>query len=223
MPPAAGNRIAGPVDYPAMNRHSADDCDATRETLSARLDHEPGPVPDELLDEHLAGCGECSAFASGATALHRGLRLRPAEPVPDLVGAVLERVETPRRHRPEWARYALFAVALTQLLLAVPAVLFGDSLGASAHIARELGSWDVALAIGLLYAAWRPERASGLLPFAWALAGTMLLTAGLDVAAGRTTALVESHHLLELVGVILLAVLARPVLWRRPVRAAAVA
>ena len=51
----------------------------------------------------------------------------------------------------------------------------------------------------------------------------MLLTAGLDVAAGRTTAVVESHHVLELVGVILLAVLARPVLWRRPVRAAAVA
>lgn len=138
------------------------------------------------------------------------MRLREAEPVPDLVGAVLARVDTPRRSRPEWARYALFAVALSQLLLALPALLLGDSLGASVHIARELGSWDVALAIGLLYAAWRPARAAGLLPFAAALAGTMLLTATLDVVSGRQEAITESHHLLELAGLALLVVLARP-------------
>ena len=135
--------------------------------------------------------------------------------MPDLVGAVLARVETPQRFHPEWARYALFIVAATQLLLALPALLLGDSLGASVHIARELGSWDVALAVGLLYAAWRPERAGGLLPFAAALAGTMALTAVLDVTAGRQSVLSESHHVLELVGLSLLVVLARPT-WHRP-------
>ena len=79
-----------------------------------------------------------------------------------------------------------------------------------ADVARELGSWDVALGIGLLYAAWRPERAHGLLPFAAALAGALLVTAGFDVAAGREALLSESHHLLELLGVALLAVLAGP-------------
>jgi predicted anti-sigma-YlaC factor YlaD len=96
----------------------------------------------------------------------------------------------------------------------VPLVLFGRDLGASVHVARELGSWDVALAFGLLYAAWKPDKASGLLPFAAALAGAMMVTAVLDVASGRQSVLSESHHLLEIVGLALLVVLARPT-WRR--------
>jgi len=171
-------------------------------------------MDEATLDAHLVDCPTCAAFAVGSTQLHRASRLRTADDVPDLVGAVLARVETPKRSRPEWARYALFAVAFSQLLLALPALLLGDSLGASVHIARELGSWDVALAVGLLYAAWRPERAAGLLPFAAALAATMVLTAVLDVASGRESAFAESHHLLEIVGLVLLVVLARPA-WRR--------
>jgi len=189
------------------------DCDVYRDAISAGLDGEdPGPA-GATLSSHLTGCAACAGFAQHAGSLHRATRLRSAEPVPDLVGAVLARAETPRRSQPEWARYALFAVALTQLLLAMPLVLFGQDLGASVHVARELGSWDVALAVGLLYAVWRPDKASGLLPFAAALAGTMALTAGLDVAAGRQSILSESHHVLELIGLALLVILARPT-WR---------
>ena len=189
------------------------DCESYRDAISAGLDGEdPGPAGATLSD-HLAGCASCAAFVQHAGSLHRATRLRAAEPVPDLVGAVLARADTPRRRQPEWARYALFAVALTQLVLALPLVLFGQDLGASVHVARELGSWDVALAIGLLYAVWRPDKASGLLPFAAALAGTMAVTAGLDVLSGRQSVLSESHHVLELVGLALLVVLARPT-WR---------
>lgn len=188
-------------------------CDICRDALSAQLDGEDPGIEMSRLQLHLSGCPGCRAFAEGAVTLHRATRLRPAEPVPDLVGQVLARVATPHRSRPEWARYALFAVALTQLLIALPALLFGDSLGASVHIARELGSWDVALAVGLVYAAWRPERANGLLPFAAALAGTMMLTALLDVVSGREALLAESHHLLEVAGLVLLVVLAQPNWW----------
>jgi predicted anti-sigma-YlaC factor YlaD len=193
------------------------DCHAYRDAISAELDGEEPGLTVEELSHHLSTCTSCTAFADGARTLHRVTRLREAEPVPDLVGAVLARVETPQRHRPEWARYALFAVAFSQLLLAIPLMLFGNYLDATVHVARELGSWDVALAVGLLYAAWRPDRASGLLPFAAALAGAMAFTAALDVAAGRETALSEAHHVLELVGLALLVVLARPT-WRRPDR-----
>ena len=188
-------------------------CDVCRDALSAQLDDEDPGVDESRIQLHLSGCQQCREFAEGALTLHRATRLRPAEPVPDLVGAVLARVDTPRRARPEWARYALFAVAFTQLLIALPALLLGDSIGASVHIARELGSWDVALAIGLLYVAWRPERAPGLLPFAAALAGTMLLTALLDVVSGRESAISESHHLLEVAGLVLLVILAQPNWW----------
>jgi predicted anti-sigma-YlaC factor YlaD len=192
------------------------DCQLYRDAISASLDDETSGVEPAALELHLGTCGECRSFAEGASTLHRATRLREAEPVPDLVGAVLARVETPRRAPLEWARYALFAVALTQLILALPALVLGESMGASVHIARELGSWDVALAVGLLYAAWRPARAAGLLPFAAALAATLFFTAALDVASGRQSALSESHHLLELIGLALLVVLARPSWHRRP-------
>jgi predicted anti-sigma-YlaC factor YlaD len=68
-------------------------------------------------------------------------------------------------------------------------------------VARELGSWDVALAVGLLVAAWQPRRAAGLLPFAFALAGATALTAIVDIASGRAPAAGEALHLLDLVSV----------------------
>jgi len=192
------------------------DCEQLRDAISARLDGEEHPADGQAVADHLGDCVGCARFAEGAQVLHRTTRLRSAEPVPDLVGAVLARVETPKRREHEWARYALFAVALTHLVLALPALVLGDSVGASVHIARELGSWDVALAVGMLYAAWRPERAAGLLPFAVALAAALAFTAVLDVTSGRESAISESHHLLELIGVGLLALVARP--YRRPTR-----
>ena len=39
----------------------------------------------------------------------------------------------------------LLVVALTQLLIALPALVLGDEAGTTVHLARELGSWDAAL------------------------------------------------------------------------------
>jgi predicted anti-sigma-YlaC factor YlaD len=104
----------------------------------------------------------------------------------------------------------LVAVALTQLVLALPALVLGDDAGASVHVARELGSFDAAIAVGLLWAAWQPRRAAGLLPLAAALAGAMLLTGVLDVAGDDAPALGESRHLVEFAGLALLWALAHP-------------
>ena len=48
--------------------------------------------------------------------------------------------------------------------IAVPALIFGSDAGLPVHTARHLGSFDVALAVGFLFAAWRPSRIPGLLP-----------------------------------------------------------
>ena len=190
------------------------ECEPIREALSARLDGEalPPSLTDELVDEHVAGCRACAEFWAGASAQHRALRIRAAEPVPDLVHRILERVPASARPQPvrEWARYALFAVAATQLVLALPAVLLGEDPGASIHVARELGSFDVALGVGLLWAAWQPRRAAGLLPMVAALAGAMALTALLDVARDEAPFAGEAHHLLDLAGLGLLWALTHP-------------
>jgi predicted anti-sigma-YlaC factor YlaD len=184
-------------------------CDECREAISAQLDgEEPGaPFPD--VEAHVASCAECSRFAVTATELHRAVRVRAADSVPDLSRAILATASRPAAPR-EWARYVLLTVALTQLVLALPALFLGHDPGASTHVARELGSFDVALGIGWLVAAWRPSRAVGLLPFAAALAGTLMVTAVLDVADGRVGVLGEAHHVLDVVGLVVLWVLSRP-------------
>ncbi|MGB3411827.1 MAG: zf-HC2 domain-containing protein [Microthrixaceae bacterium] len=193
-------------------------CEICRDALSAQLDAEDPGVDLTQVHAHLDLCPGCRAFAAELEEMHRVIRLHPAEPIPDLTAQVLARVATPRRFRPEWARYGLFTVAMTQLLIALPALILGSDPGASVHVARELGSWDIALSIGMLYAAWRPERAAGLLPFALALAATMVVTATLDVTTGHTSLLGEAVHLFALVGLVLLMVLASSNWWsvRRP-------
>jgi len=200
-------------------------CAQIREGLSARLDGEdPGLDPAELA-AHLAGCPACTAHAAELDALHRAVRVREAEPVPDLTAAILaqapalggtapaRRADAPAapwwaigRERISTARWALLTVALTQLVLAGPALL--QRSGAE-HVSRELGAFDVALAVGLLVAAWQPWRAWGLLPAGLALGLVLAVTAIADVLTGNAEALGEAHHVLDLAGMVLLWLVAR--------------
>jgi predicted anti-sigma-YlaC factor YlaD len=189
-------------------------CDLVHEALSARLDDELPPIEAEALDAHLAGCPSCQAYARQLATLHRTWRVRSAEAVPDLTAAIMattaDRLPDPRpRPGIEWARYGTFAVGLTQLLLALPLMVLGTEGDAPLHATRELGAFAVALSVGMLVAAWQPQRASGLLPAALALGAGMLLTGLADVVSGHSPVLGEAHHAIELLGVVLLWRLAR--------------
>lgn len=196
------------------------DCSEIREAISADADGESPNIPPRQVARHLDRCAGCRSWAESVQLVHRAIRVQPAEPVPDLSAAIVEQAlghDGRRRPAPlpsvgqpvsSW-RWALFAVALTQLLLAGPALLLGDGAGDAVHAARELGAFDVALAIGLLVAAWQPARAWGLLPVAAALAVVMAGTAVLDVFDGSASTSGESHHVLDLAGVALLWLVAR--------------
>jgi predicted anti-sigma-YlaC factor YlaD len=185
-------------------------CDRVQEAISAALDHEPAQLDRATVDQHMAGCPACRAFTSGATVLQGRTRERATEEAPNLVGSVLNALplgpgsEAEGRWVPAGlagaARLALLLVALVQLVLAVPALVLGDESGASIHVARELGSWDVALAVAWIAVVLRPTRAVGLLPFAAALAAVMGATAVLDIMEGHRPVLDELHHALGLVG-----------------------
>ena len=203
-------------DHPTMS------CDPFREALSALLDGEAPTVEPAEVDAHVRSCAGCAAWADELGTLHRMVRVRAAEHVPDLTDRILATAPVPaaaRRARAaehiSTARWALFVVALTQLLLAAPALLLGEDAGATVHVARELGAFDVALAVGLLVAAWQPARAWGLLPVATALGLVMGVTALVDLIGGTATTLGEAHHLLDIMGVALLWVVAREPLGRR--------
>ena len=187
------------------------ECAAIRELLSAQLDQESTTEEEAIANAHLGRCAKCQAWWTEIGQVNRVLRVRLAEAVPDLATGVLARAHPPTVGRRQWVRLSLAAIAATELVLATPGLLLGEG-AASVHDARHLGSFGVAMSIGLLYVAWRPARAFGILPIVVALALTMLVSAVVDVTNGRTTSISEAHHVLEVAGLVLVWMLAgRPV------------
>ena len=109
-----------------------------------------------------------------------------------------------------WLRYVLLVIGLTMLAVGLPSLVLHDS-GRAVHLTRKLCAWDVAFGVGLLFAAWHPARAHGLLPMAAVLASAQLLGSVIDVTSGRSPLVNEAHHVLELVGVLVAWMLCRRV------------
>ncbi len=182
------------------------DCRIARETLSADLDGEVTSDEGIALRLHLTDCGSCQTYEAQLRQLHRSVRIREVDPVPNMVPAVLANARPPRLGRGEWIRYSLGLVAATNLFLGLPDFLLRPV--ADGHDNRHLGAFTIAVSIGLLFAAIRPQRAYGLLPFAAALGFTMLIGAAVDTVQGGQSLLAESTHILDLVGLSLLWLLA---------------
>lgn len=180
------------------------DCAQIRELISARLDGEASADESRWVDDHVAGCADCAAHLVASQRLDRLVRIRPAEPVPDLVGAVTARARPARLGRGGWLRPALAWTAVVLLVQSVPALVLGNAAGTDAHSARHLGAFGAALAIGFAYAAWKPHRAFGLLPFTAALVATTFVGVIADVASGERTPVAELVHVSELAGLALL-------------------
>jgi predicted anti-sigma-YlaC factor YlaD len=183
-------------------------CEEVRTTLSAMADDESGADERAIVERHLETCPGCRLYAERVTRLDRAVRIRPAEPVPDLVAVVTSRARPVRPGRGAWIRPSLVWIAIVLLVQGLPALVLGNTDGAEAHLSRHLGAFGVALAIGFLYAAWKPHRAFGLLPFTAALVATMVASAVFDLLDGGRSALAESTHLAELIGLTLLWMLA---------------
>lgn len=180
-------------------------CENFRLGISARLDGEDAGVDDATLAWHLASCDPCRRYESEAIALSRAVRVVSAEATPDLSPTIMaainaERAGASRRFDPQALRAGLIALAVVQMVLALPVLLFGREAGASVHIAREIGSFDFALAVGFLFVGWRPVRAYGMLPLVAALVACLGVTTAIDLVRETATAINESAHLLDLLG-----------------------
>jgi predicted anti-sigma-YlaC factor YlaD len=172
-------------------------CTQTRIAISAMIDGEDPGMPADRVTAHLASCGDCRAWKDSAEAVTRAVRVQPVK-VPDLTERVLAAVAADpareARGRRQVLRVALAVSALVQLLLGLP-MLFAGS-GEALHVSREMASFDVAIAVGYLFAAWRPARAAALVPVAVALSACLLVTSTLDVANNGALVAHEVGHLL---------------------------
>ncbi len=188
-------------------------CTHIRHAISARLDGEDPGVEPAVIETHLDTCARCREFAASAARLHRSTRVAPAPPMPDLTPSILAAIgadTTPPQHDTQLAlRWILAILAFVQIGVAVPALLLGSDAGLPVHAARHLGSFDIAVAVGFLFAAWRPARIPGLLPVVAALVACLVGSSLLDVIAGNTGALGEAHHATDFAGLAVLWLLSR--------------
>lgn len=193
------------------------DCDTCREAVSARADGEAEPVPAEDTDAHLATCAECRRWQEDAAALTRALRVRPAAGVPDLVADVLAAAPPapPVARTPGWSwRMGLAGVAVAQLTLGM-AQVFGVNTAAdhtghpagepvSAHLFNESTAWNLALGLGLLWTALRPQAASGMLPVTAAFVAVLVPFSVNDLLTGAVGVSRITSHAFLLLGLALL-------------------
>ncbi|MGH9041582.1 MAG: zf-HC2 domain-containing protein [Acidimicrobiia bacterium] len=185
-----------------INDNMGMECDHYRHAISARLDGEAAGIDAGALAGHLATCSACRNWEADVVNLTRSVRVASADPIPDLTPAILTaigREPVPARLDPAALRWGLAAVSIVQVVMAISTILWGTN-GITGHLTREVGSFDLALAVGFLYAAWRPARAHGMLPIVGALVACLAVTTTVDLTEGVTGAGAEAAHLLDLVG-----------------------
>ena len=173
-------------------------------------------MPRVVLDDHLAHCQECSTWLAAATRAGRLLRVSGVTP-PDLSEPVLRDVALPaarllRRRR--LVQLGLMLLAVLQWALAVPGA-WGENIGMGAamhmgaHQAHESAAWNVAVGAALLAVALRPARAAGTVPILLAFVAVLSVLSVPDLLAGAVTGARLGSHAGVVLGLVLVAVLAR--------------
>jgi predicted anti-sigma-YlaC factor YlaD len=94
---------------------------------------------------------------------------------------------------------------MAQFVIIIPALVLGHAgVGVPPQAARELGAFNLALAVGFVVAALRPGHARGMLPLVGTATACLIVLSAIDTANGATTLLAEVPHLIAVVGLVLM-------------------
>ncbi len=195
------------------------ECLTCRESLSARLDGEAEPAPADQVDAHLADCGACRAWLRHAEELNRLVRVRPAAPVPDLTQAILADAPVIEPAQGWGVRGALVCVAVAQVTLGLSQlvgvgatathVTHGGGPSVAGHLFNESTAWNLALGVGMLWAAFRPRATTGLVPMLAGFLVVLLAYSTHDLLTGTAPVSRVLGHGLLVVGLLLMIVVDR--------------
>jgi plastocyanin len=190
-------------------------CEPFQEALSAFADGELDPGAERAVRDHLDRCPDCRRRLQQIEALGRRVRVRTADPVPDLTSAVLAAAADrgPRRSRDRHGRGQRAGVRLRLAPVAVFLLVVGLGIGAgqlesraSHAVPRATGrALNAASCAGEVPAGQAPPndcRPAAAVPTAQvALRGHALSHPSLIVPAGTTVewinADLDAHHLVR--------------------------
>ncbi len=110
----------------------------------------------------------------------------------------------PRARRLDGLRAGLAVVALAEILVALPLLLF-----AARDVQRDTGAVDMALVVAFALVAWKPSRAAAIAPVVGTAALLLVLAALIDIAGDKTSVFGESPHAVTFVGWLLVWQIAR--------------
>lgn len=149
------------------------DCEDIQAALSARLDGEEYQIDDDIIDAHLQGCAECSAYWEKITRLQRELSFTDSvdtpQPSEDLSHLILAGVEEERKKR---AANRFLGIALGRIFLFLHACIFiwwaintlGLSVTEENSALVDIAATRLALGFGLFFVIWKPRLAAGIFP-----------------------------------------------------------
>ncbi|MFK0244164.1 zf-HC2 domain-containing protein [Amycolatopsis azurea] len=195
-------------------------CAEFRESFSSRLDGETDELTNAALETHLRSCTYCRTWRHRVSDLRQLMLVRSAPEVPDLTDRILRVLPAAPGER--WAlRVALAMVALSQsglgfAQLIMPGGGHSGHPGATGapHLGNESAAWNLAVGIGLLWAALRPRTAAGLLPALTGFVVVLGTVSAIDLANGQVTPDRVLSHAFVVAGVGLLFAIRRQA--RRP-------
>ena len=188
-------------------------CDQWREAISSHSDGHEGDVSRTELDDHIAQCNDCATYSEFVYRLKRR-GLTEATPIADVSQQVVKTVQL-KEGRGLWttSRAVLAACAFEIIFFSV------RDLFSASHDARHLGAFSSAIGIAFLMVALRPTRARMMMPVTIILGLTLALGAVFDVVGGQVPLLTEARHIPEIISVVMIWMLAKPVRNADPISA----
>jgi predicted anti-sigma-YlaC factor YlaD len=195
-------------------------CSECRESLSALLDGEEQRGERERVERHLGGCAGCRGYADAAARITRLARTEPVAAPPNLAPAVDELLAAagppaagPGPRRRLALRLMLAALGVGQLWVAARDVLadaddIREGLGAAGatlrHLTHESSAWNLALAVGFLCVAARPNRTRTVLPMVAAFVAGLAALGLPDLLAHRVGPVRLASHTMVVLGLVLM-------------------
>lgn len=186
-------------------------CEWWREGISALVDGEDPGYDQALLDAHLSRCPVCRRYRDELEAENRRRRVQSAAAIPDLSRSVARRVASDdRAGHPLVLRLILAVLGIIVIANNVPELVSDHGSPHTAHELRHLAAFSAAYGVGLLVVVVRPARARTMLSVGMVVAGTLAITAVVDIADGEVPFGGELVHLVEVASVVVLWTLTVP-------------